>query len=814
MLDWFEASARTLRRWVSRSEWAIRWLRLSVSVGTAASPGLVVIQVDGLSRMHFQRAMARGQLPFLKRLMEREHYLLHPQYSGLPASTPAVQAELFYGVKGAVPAFSFLDHSCGCIFRMYEPKSAAEVEQRLAAQGPGLLEGGSAYTDIFSGGAAESHFCASTLGWDKLLRALNPVTLPLLVLARLDLVFRVAILMVAETVLALWDFVRGTLAGKGLLDELFFVPTRVAICILLRELVALGAQVDIARGLPIIHVNLIGYDEQSHRRGPSSRFAQWTLRGIDGAIRRLWDAAQRSARRNYDVWIYSDHGQEDATPYAQLHGRTVQEAVQSVTERIGADGLVKGGDEQGVQSKRVILLGGLWSVLFPRKPERVDFGSKLTVTAMGSLGHVYPSRTLTDDERRRVAEQLVREAHIPLVLCRQALGRATAWTEQGIFNLPEDAARLFGEDHPYLPDVAKDLVDLCHHPDAGTFVISGWRPRGRPVSFPHEYGSHTGPGVLETSAFSLLPSDAPLPARAARAYLRPWDLREAINRVLGRSVIEVSSEPRSPVVESRTLRLMTYNVHSCVGMDGKLSPDRVARIIARHAPDVVALQELDAHRPRTGGVNQPAVIAEKLGMGYLFQPALTFEQGEYGNAIMSHHAMSLVQAGWLPRLRERTHFQPRAALWALIELESLALQLINAHLSLWPKERLLQVEALLSERWLAHPRCRDPVVLCGDFNASPSSPVYRRIGGRLRDAQRALEDHHPRHTWFGRYPLSRIDHVFVSPGVEVVSIEVPSTELVKLASDHLPLIVEIRAQASANTVAEGSRLKAEGSDKA
>ena len=66
---------------------------------------------------------------------------------------------------------------------------------------------------------------------------------------------------------------------------------------------------DISRGLPIIHINFLGYDEQSHRRGPHSRFAHWTLKGIDDAIARLWRAANHAAWRHYEVWVYSDHGQ-------------------------------------------------------------------------------------------------------------------------------------------------------------------------------------------------------------------------------------------------------------------------------------------------------------------------------------------------------------------------------------------------------------------------------------------------------------------------------------------------------------------------
>ena len=792
MLSHVTSVWRSFRRRFSRSEWAIRLLRLSTDSDAASQPGLLLVQVDGLSGAQLRRALAQGRMPFVQRLLRRERYLLHTQYSGLPASTPAVQAELFYGVKGAVPAFSFLDKSCGCIFRMYEPKSAAEVERRLAEQGPALLDGGSAYTDIFTGGAKESHFCASTLGLNKLLRSLHPLVMPILILSRLDLVLRIAVLLVVELVLAVIDSVRGALSKKGLLDEIFFIPTRVAICILLRELVVLGAQTDLARGLPIIHVNLIGYDEQAHRRGPSSRFAHWTLRGIDYALARLWHAAHRSARRDYDVWIYSDHGQEDALPYMVLHGRSVQQAVQELVQRIAPDGPVKGEDGRGVQAHRAGLLAGpFWRQVFAKR-ERVDDGRPhLTVTAMGSLGHVYPPRRLTRRESDWLAGELVRTAGIPLVLRAEEAHKATAWTTQRAFRLPEDAATLFGAGHPFLEEIASDLVDVCHHPDAGQLVISGWQSGGRPISFPMEYGSHTGPGREETNAFALLPADAPLPGRL-RPYLRPWDVREAGHRLLGRAIVEVAEEPRSPAAESQTFRVMTYNVHSCVGMDGKVSPSRIARIIARHRPDIVSLQELDVGRPRTGRVDQAARIGEKLGMQCCFHPALRIGDGQYGNAILSRDAMRLVKADWLPRLRAQRPFQPRAALWVAVERSGYALQVINAHLSLWPKERLLQVEALLGDEWLGHADCRPPVVLCGDFNATPGSSVCRRLGRRLLDAQRVLAAHRPLRTWSGRYPTHRIDHVFVGPRIEVVSIEVPNTELEKIASDHLPVIVEVR----------------------
>ncbi len=78
--------------------------------------------------------------------------------------------------------------------------------------------------------------------------------------------------------------------------------------------------------------------------------------------------------------------------------------------------------------------------------------------------------------------------------------------------------------------------------------------------------------------------------------------------------------PARPLKRRNTLRVMTYNVHSCVGMDGRLSTSRIARIIAQCRPDIVALQELDVGRGRTGGIDQAHAIAQELEMEFHFHP--------------------------------------------------------------------------------------------------------------------------------------------------------------------------------------------------
>ncbi|MBF0484383.1 MAG: endonuclease/exonuclease/phosphatase family protein [Candidatus Omnitrophica bacterium] len=237
---------------------------------------------------------------------------------------------------------------------------------------------------------------------------------------------------------------------------------------------------------------------------------------------------------------------------------------------------------------------------------------------------------------------------------------------------------------------------------------------------------------------------------------------------------------------------MTYNVHSCIGTDGKISPERIARIIGRHEPDIVALQELDLRRGRTGGFDQPHIIAKQLEMLYHFHPSFQVEEEAYGNAVLSRLPMEIIRAGALPRIIKNSMVEPRGAIWTLINVSGIKINLINTHFGFFPREGIRQAKALLGPEWLGHPVCQGPVVLCGDFNALPNSELHRNIKGVLRDAQLELDDHNPKATWFSHYPLGRIDHVFVSPDIEVTNVEVSKTDLDKIASDHLPLIVDIK----------------------
>ena len=185
-------------------------------------------------------------------------------------------------------------------------------------------------------------------------------------------------------------------------------------------------------------------------------------------------------------------------------------------------------------------------------------------------------------------------------------------------------------------------------------------------------------------------------------------------------------------------RIVTYNVRRCVGLDRRLDVGRIAEVIARLNPEIVALQELDVGRARTNGVDQAHEIARRLAMNFHFNAAIRVEEEQYGDAILTSLPERLVRAGPLPRDPRLRALESRGALWVSVEIAGRKVQILNTHFGLLPREQQLQARGLTGPRWLGHADCAGPVILAGDFNAAPGSAACRRLAGHLDPAWRRI----------------------------------------------------------------------------
>jgi endonuclease/exonuclease/phosphatase family metal-dependent hydrolase len=230
------------------------------------------------------------------------------------------------------------------------------------------------------------------------------------------------------------------------------------------------------------------------------------------------------------------------------------------------------------------------------------------------------------------------------------------------------------------------------------------------------------------------------------------------------------------------LRVATYNIHRCRGLDGRTRPERIAEVLQGVDADVIALQEVVGAGPRHDGHAQE--LGAALGMGWAMAPTRLLRLHAYGNVVLSrfpivHHVR--YDLSWKT-------CEPRCCQRVDVDLGGRLLHLYNVHFGTAILERRVQAERLagiVSDR-----RVTGPKVVLGDFNEWTRGPASALLSERLHGVD--LSAHlRRRRTYPGVLPLVHLDHIYHAGAVEVRRVELVRTRRSLIASDHLPLVAEL-----------------------
>jgi endonuclease/exonuclease/phosphatase family metal-dependent hydrolase len=220
------------------------------------------------------------------------------------------------------------------------------------------------------------------------------------------------------------------------------------------------------------------------------------------------------------------------------------------------------------------------------------------------------------------------------------------------------------------------------------------------------------------------------------------------------------------------LRVATYNVHSCRGLDFRMTPARIAKVAASTGADVIALEEVRA--------GQADEIASRLGFFHVFGEADVLGGYPFGNAILTRYPIvsSHNYAIGVPKREQR------ACIRADIELAPGRIAHVFAvHLGLSSAERRYQVSRLLSPEILGSSEIAGTLILLGDFNEFFDGGVDRTIRSRL--------DRVDKRTYPGLLPLFGIDRIYFDAAITVTAMRLKRSFRALFASDHVPLIGDL-----------------------
>ncbi|MGH7482709.1 MAG: alkaline phosphatase family protein [Longimicrobiales bacterium] len=562
---WFRRLRRRLYRLYYRAKY-VPFAAERRARHEADQRGFVVVQIDALAHDDLQRALRRGYMPQIQRLMDREAYELRRYPAGLPSATPAAQAAIFHGTKARIPAFRWYEKGARKIIVGSQRDSMQFIRDRLPEDG--VLRGGSSYVNLYDGGAARSVFTLAARETRPLFEQIGGGRLLLLLLLHPFRLARMALVGVLEYLREEKDRLLSQIRGESTYYWWYLPLLHIGANVVLRELQTLAVLLDIYTGAPVIYTTYNTYDEFAHHFGPSSETALKNLRALDRRLGEILRMTRRLPGRPYDVIILSDHGQTPAVPYRIRYGETLGDTIVAA-QKHGVHVLAGTGtyapateaiqflatevEEISATSSRPTRSLGLRFTRwlreayspFPLVAEnvRVSDEQRLVVTYSSSLAHVYwtdPAHPIgldeirADDDRRALYYFLVAHEGIGLVITRMLDGAHVESQEGRAIVMPDGEMEVIKgqnplEDYADVPAARRAIVHLATLPNAGDLVLIGAYDPAEDlcVCFDDQVGAHGGIGGRQFWPFLLSPPDW---VPEGRTLQDPLDLHPLLDR--------------------------------------------------------------------------------------------------------------------------------------------------------------------------------------------------------------------------------------------------------------------------------------------
>ncbi|GAB1421453.1 phage holin family protein [Anaerolineales bacterium] len=549
-------------------------------------PGLIILEIDGLSIDVLREALGRGDIPHIQRWLREGTHELVSWETDWASQTCASQAGILHGSNMNIPAFRWYDKKTNRIWVANHPKDTSEIEQLISEGLPGLLiNGGASLGNMFSGGADRSLFTVSTLldrdqnrGRDYSAFFVNPYNFATIVIHFVGDLF--------HEYYSIWRQKRRKVVPYGYRGGIYpFI--RATTTSILAELASYLVVTDMLAGKRSAYVTFVGYDEVAHHSGIREPDAFHVLKSLDHTFGKI-ESVLPHCPRPYKIVVLSDHGQSQGWTFEQRYHMSLSDLVQSLMpndidliaelnsdetysnlsslltditqensvtsrfikrsmrHRISPDGTVTIRKDRIAKSARPTLPP------LEDRPEVIVLGS-------GNLGLIY----INELDRRMTLEEinekhpylipgLVNHEGIGFIMVNTELNGPVAMGKEGIYYLEEDRIEGRNPLKDFGPNARQHLLRTNSFSNVADIMVNSfYDPETQEVAaFENLISCHGGLGGPQNHPVLIYPAEFPLPegdiigAESIYKILKSWEL------YLGQEVLEQTSVVTAQAAET------------------------------------------------------------------------------------------------------------------------------------------------------------------------------------------------------------------------------------------------------------------------
>lgn len=446
---------------------------------------VIILHIDGLGYKDALEAIHDGHMPFLKKLLSDEEYEILRYRSGLPSSTPYVQAGILYGDNSEIPSFVWWDRQKKKTIQIID-RTFYDVDHKYFKKGKPLLKKGAAIATLFAGGSKAALAVAYIeKGSSQFRNILTRETFLHLFLNPLQNI-RWHWHTFKKTVKIGFEVAKSILKRKYVdwlhfplyvLDQFFlYYPTSIAVK------KAIGAN------FPVTYAGFYSYDNVAHIFGQKSSYGNGILKDIDNTLKNISLAIKK--KDECELIILSDHGETKFKYIARKTGKTFAERVAE-------------------------FLSGYKIIESPGKTVKPVGKAKGTVvlTYTGGLAHLYDTSGKTRMNYKQFSkkfpgfiQKIVSTDEIAGVIVKDAKNNLFI-TKDKVFSLDQplnNGVRTYLQKFDKPEIVAKQLSALNSFKNSGDIIILAEQEKKYQISFEPLVCGHGSIGGGQSHPFILL----------------------------------------------------------------------------------------------------------------------------------------------------------------------------------------------------------------------------------------------------------------------------------------------------------------------